>query len=99
MSDHDTHAYRAYGQPIILERHRHHYEVSNAYRDSLARAGMVWSGVSPSKTLVEIGELRDHPWMVGSQFHPEFRSRPLEPHPLFVDFVRASVEYVPPKKG
>jgi len=99
LSDHDTHAYRAYGQPIILERHRHHYEVSNAYRDSLARAGMVWSGVSPSKTLVEIGELRDHPWMVGSQFHPEFRSRPLEPHPLFVDFVRASVEYVPPKKG
>ncbi len=88
-----TKARAAYGVPEISERHRHRYEINNAYRDILARGGMVWSGLSPSGHLVEIGEIADHPWMVGSQFHPEFRSRPNRPHPLFYDFVRAAREH------
>ncbi|MDA1192747.1 MAG: gamma-glutamyl-gamma-aminobutyrate hydrolase family protein, partial [Candidatus Poribacteria bacterium] len=94
-----TRAYTAYEQPIILERHRHRFEVNNAYRERLAAKGMVWSGVSPSGDLVEISEVADHPWMVGSQFHPEFRSKPLDPHPLFVEFIRATLEYEPAKRG
>ncbi len=75
----------------VNERHRHRYEVNNRYRDALEAAGMVWSGTSPSGHLVEIAELRDHPWMLGSQFHPELQSRPNTPHPLFRDFVQAAV--------
>jgi CTP synthase len=86
-----TKAHQAYGQAEVNERHRHRYEVNNDYRDEMAAAGMVWSGLSPSGHLVEIAELRDHPWMVGSQFHPEFQSRPNHPHPLFRDFVAASL--------
>ncbi len=82
-----THA--AYGQPEVVERHRHRYEFNNAYREALAEAGLIPSGLSPDGTLVEICELRDHPWMVGSQFHPEFRSRPNRPHPLFRGFLEA----------
>jgi CTP synthase len=88
-----THAREAYGKPRIEERHRHRYEINNRYREQLAEAGMVWSGLSPNGLLVEIGELRDHPWMVGSQFHPEFKTRPNSPHPLFDGFVRAAIAY------
>jgi CTP synthase len=85
-------ARRAYGKPEISERHRHRYEFANDYRDRLAAAGLVLSGTSPDKRLVEVVELRDHPFFVGCQFHPEFKSRPLAPHPLFVRFVRAALE-------
>ena len=80
----------AYGEALIYERHRHRFEFNNQYRDRLAEAGMVFSGTSPNGRLVEIVELRDHPFFVGSQFHPEFRSRPNRPHPLFRDFMRAA---------
>jgi CTP synthase len=80
-------AARAYGQPVVMERHRHRLEFNNEYRQPLQEAGLVYSGVSPDDTLVEICELADHPWMLGCQFHPEFLSRPGRPHPLFRDFV------------
>jgi CTP synthase len=85
-----TKAYAAYGQAEVVERHRHRYEFNNAYREALAEAGLIPSGLSPDGTLVEVCELRDHPWMVGSQFHPEFRSRPNRPHPLFRGFLEAA---------
>ena len=85
-----TRAARAYGEQEISERHRHRFEVNNKYRNILEASGMVWSGLSPDGSLVEIAELRDHPWMVGSQFHPEFRSRPTRPHPLFREFIAAA---------
>src|SRR5919201_1587260 len=81
----------AYGQPIVLERHRHRFEFNNAYRELLARHGMRFSGTSPDGRLVEIVELRDHPFFIGTQFHPEFKSRPGKPHPLFLAFVQASI--------
>ena len=80
------------GQKIIHERHRHRFEVNNAHRKLLTDAGMIFSGLSPDGRLVEIGELADHPFMVGCQFHPEFRSRPTRPHPLFQGFVKAAAE-------
>ena len=89
----NTKSYEAYKQPIILERHRHRYELNNDYREALASEGLCFSGVSPDENLVEITEVVDHPWMVGSQFHPEFQSKPLEPHPLFRDFIRAALHY------
>jgi len=82
-----TLAQRVYGAPEVAERHRHRFEINNDYRERLAQAGMVWSGQSPDGSLVEIGELRDHPFMIGSQFHPEFKSRPNNPHPLFREFI------------
>jgi CTP synthase len=85
-----TRAATAYGEALIYERHRHRFEFNNHYRDRLADAGMVFSGTSPNGRLVEIVELRDHPFFVGSQFHPEFRSRPNRPHPLFRDFMAAA---------
>jgi len=75
----------------VYERHRHRYEINNTYRELLQNAGMVWSGLSPDGQLVEIAELRDHPWMVGSQFHPEFKTRPNAPHPLFRAFLAAAL--------
>ncbi|MBX6764388.1 MAG: CTP synthase [Rubrobacteraceae bacterium] len=78
-----------YGSGTIGERHRHRYEVNNAYRETLEEAGMVFSGLSPDGRLVELAEIPDHPFFIGSQFHPEFKSRPLRPHPLFLGFVRA----------
>jgi CTP synthase len=78
------------GQAVIHERHRHRFEVNNAYRELLAEAGMIFSGLSPDGRLVEIGELADHPFMLGCQFHPEFRSRPTRPHPLFQGFIQAA---------
>ncbi|MDQ5829199.1 MAG: gamma-glutamyl-gamma-aminobutyrate hydrolase family protein, partial [Actinomycetota bacterium] len=74
---------------LVYERHRHRYEVNNNYREALQEAGMTFSGTSPDGRLVEIAELKDHPFYVGSQFHPEFKSRPLRPHPLFHGFVEA----------
>jgi CTP synthase len=85
-----TKAHTAYGQDEVLERHRHRYEFNNAYLQPLAEAGLIASGLSPDGTLVEISESRDHPWMVGTQFHPEFLSRPNRPHPLFRDFIGAA---------
>jgi CTP synthase len=84
-----TLASKVYGTDFVNERHRHRYEVNNGYRDALARAGMVFSGTSPDGRLVEIAELKGHTFFVGSQFHPEFKSRPLRPHPLFRGFVEA----------
>jgi CTP synthase len=78
--------------PIVHERHRHRFEVNNAYRDLLTSAGMVFSGISPDGRLVEIGELAGHPFMLGCQFHPELKSRPTNPHPLFQAFIRATLE-------
>jgi CTP synthase len=87
-----TLAAEVYEADLVHERHRHRYEVNNAYRDALAEAGMVFSGTSPDDRLVEITELSDHPFFIGSQFHPEFKSRPLRPHPLFRGFVGASAQ-------
>ncbi len=87
-----TRAQAAYGRDEIVERHRHRYEFNNEFREQLEQAGLLASGVSPDGSLVEICELRDHPWMVGSQFHPEFRSRPNRPHPLFSGFLSAAAE-------
>mgnify|MGYP001153930734 CR=1 FL=1 len=84
-----TIAHAAYGTELAFERHRHRWEFNNTYRKDLAAAGMVFSGLSPNGRLVEIVELRDHPFMLGTQFHPEFKSRPTRPHPLFLAFVRA----------
>jgi CTP synthase len=81
-----------YGATRISERHRHRYEVNNAYRDSLEAAGLKFSGMSPDGLLPEIVEIADHPWFIGVQFHPELKSRPFEPHPLFKSFVRAALE-------
>ena len=80
----------AYGQPIVLERHRHRFEFNNAYRELLSRQGMRFSGRSPDGRLVEIVELNEHPFFIGTQFHPEFKSRPGKPHPLFLAFVEAA---------
>jgi CTP synthase len=87
----NTLTYQAYQDEIIYERHRHRFEFNNAYREQLAAAGLVISGTLPNGRLVEIVELKDHPWFVGTQFHPEFKSRPTNPHPLFRDFVKASL--------
>jgi len=81
----------AYGVPVVYERHRHRYEFNNEYSSRLAAAGLILAGLSPDHRLVEISEVRDHPWMVGTQFHPEFRSRPNRPHPLFRDFIGAAL--------
>ncbi len=86
-----TKAAAAYGVAEVQERHRHRFEVNNAYRDLLSEAGLTFSGLSPDRWLVEIGELADHPFMLGSQFHPEFKSRPTRPHPLFKAFVAAAI--------
>jgi CTP synthase len=88
----NTRAAEAYGSDCIEERHRHRFEFNNAYRDLLSKNGLVFSGLSPDSRLVEIAELADHPFMVGSQFHPEFKSRPNRPHPLFMAFVKAAAD-------
>ncbi len=88
----DTLAHAAYDQEIVYERHRHRYEFNNQYRPEITAAGMIFSGLSPDERLVEIVELEAHPWFVGCQFHPEFKSRPNRSHPLFTDFVKAALE-------
>ncbi len=90
-----TRASAAYGEKIIFERHRHRYEFNNEFREAFAKAGMVFSGVSPDGTLVEMMELKKHPWMLGVQFHPEFKSKPTEAHPLFKEFVAAALKHGP----
>jgi CTP synthase len=88
----ETRAYEAYGEPVIHERHRHRYEVNNHFRPLLVDAGLVVSGTFQEGRLVEVVELPDHPWFVASQFHPEFKSRPTRPAPLFRDFVGAALD-------
>ena len=94
-----TRAAAAYGVPEVMERHRHRFELNNTYREILGDHGLVFSGLSPDGRLVEIAELADHPFMVGSQFHPEFLSRPNRPHPLFLAFVRAVAERAAQRQG
>ena len=89
----NTVAYAAYNIDNISERHRHRYEFNNEFKDRLAESGLVISGMSPNGELVEIVEIEDHPWFLGCQFHPEFKSRPMNPHPLFRDFIKAALEY------
>jgi CTP synthase len=88
-----TLAHRLYGQDMIEERHRHRYEVNNEYRERLESAGLIFSGHNPELNLVEMIELENHPHFIGCQFHPEFKSKPFAPHPLFSGFVRAAAEY------
>ena len=90
----NTIAFRAYKEDNISERHRHRFEFNNDYKERLEKAGMIFSGINPKKNLVEIIELQDHPFFVGTQFHPEFKSRPFFPHPLFREFIRASVKKI-----
>ena len=88
-----TLAHRLYGADAVSERHRHRFEVNNAYRARLQAAGLVFSGVNPELDLVEMIELADHPHFIGCQFHPEFQSKPFAPHPLFSGFIRAAQQY------
>ena len=88
----DTLARRVYGEDLISERHRHRYEVNNAFRQQLVDAGLTVSGTSPDGRLVEMIEIEDHPYFIASQGHPEFKSRPTRPHPLFLGLVRAAIE-------
>ena len=90
--ENDSHASRAYQIEEISERHRHRYEFNNEFRDRLEEQGLIFSGTSPNGELVEIIEISDHPWFLGCQFHPEFKSRPMKPHPLFRDFIGASLK-------
>ena len=85
-------ANRIYGSSAISERHRHRFEVNPTYHQALIEGGLRISGWSPDRVLAEIVELQEHPWFVGCQFHPEFKSRPLEPHPLFASYIRAVAE-------
>lgn len=87
-----TRAFEAYGTELIYERHRHRYEVNNDYRSILADNGLIFCGTSPDGNIVEMIELKDHPWFVACQFHPEFKSRPNRPHPLFMGFIKASLQ-------
>jgi CTP synthase len=94
-----THLAKAYAnkfaeQTVISERHRHRYEFNNAYRKQLEEAGLVVSGTSPDDKIVEAIEIADHPFFIGTQFHPEYISRPLDPHPLFVEFVKVCLSLV-----
>ena len=89
----ETHIHRCYGTKVVYERHRHRYEVSNTFREELGQAGLVISGVTPEGALVESIEWPDHPWGVGVQFHPEFTSTPINPHPLFAGFVKAGLDF------
>ena len=89
----DTLAFSAYAREEISERHRHRYEFNNEYKDRLIEKGLVVSGSSPTGDLVEIIEIKDHPWFLGCQFHPEFKSRPMDPHPLFREFIKAALAY------
>lgn len=88
-----THAACVYPEQEIQERHRHRYEFNNDYRKVMEEHGVVFSGLSPDQYLVEIAEIKDHPWYVGCQFHPEFKSRPNRPHPLFYGFTKAATQY------
>ena len=82
-----------YNDTLIFERHRHRFEFNNAYRERIQALGLVPSGVSPDQRLVEIMELRGHSWFLGTQFHPQFQSRPNRPHPLFASFIGAALQH------
>jgi CTP synthase len=88
----DSRVAEIYGSTKISERHRHRYEVNTKYRPQLEACGLVFSGMSPDGLLPEIVELPDHPWFIGVQYHPELKSKPFEPHPLFASFVKAALE-------
>ena len=88
-----THSHRAYGTTAISERHRHRFEFNNAYRERFEKAGFILAGTNPKLGLVEVVEVPDHPWFVGVQYHPEFKTQPLKAHPLFRDFVHAAIEH------
>ena len=92
-----TKAFTAYGKPHITERHRHRYEFNSSYLAQYEEAGMIASGINPESKLVEIVELKNHPFFVGGQFHPELKSTVANPHPLFVKFVAAAVEFTKKK--
>ncbi|MGO1586182.1 MAG: glutamine amidotransferase-related protein, partial [Mesonia sp.] len=81
---------KVYGKTHISERHRHRYEYNNAYQEQLEAAGLISSGINPQTKLVEVVELKDHPWFIGVQYHPEYKSTVATPHPLFIDFIRAA---------
>ena len=87
-----TRAQRIYGEEDISERHRHRYEVNQKYLPTLVENGLVVAGMSPDGKFVEMVELPDHPWYLGCQFHPEYKSRPTDPHPLFVSYIRAALD-------
>lgn len=87
-----TLAYEIYGHENVDERHRHRFEYNNKYKEEMEKAGLICSGISPNGELVEMVELKGHPYFVGGQFHPEFKSRPNRPHPLFVGLVKAAKE-------
>jgi CTP synthase len=91
-------AYQLYGTELIKERHRHRYEVNNDYRNALTEKGMLLSGTSPDGRIVEIIELPSHPWFIATQAHPEFKSRPNRPHPLFCGFIKAALDYQEARK-
>jgi CTP synthase len=97
--DEDSLAYRIYGKKEISERHRHRYEFNREYEEILSSYGMKFSGNSPDRNFVEIMELPGHPWFLGCQFHPEFKSRPLQPHPLFASFIAAALRYKQERKA
>jgi CTP synthase len=88
----NTKVYEMYGSQDISERHRHRYEFNNEYLEKFENKGMMAVGINPDSNLVEIMELKNHPWYIGTQFHPELKSRVVEPHPLFVGFIKASIE-------
>ncbi len=94
----DSFAYKAYNKKELSERHRHRYEFNNRFKSALEEKGLIISGMSPDGELVEIIEIPDHPWFLGCQFHPEFKSRPMDPHPLFRDFINAALKYKRNKK-
>ena len=87
----DSLAFKAYGKKLVSERHRHRYEFNNHYKSQFEMKGMIFSGQLENESLCEIAEVKDHPWMLGVQFHPEFKSSPLNPHPLFRDFLAALI--------
>ena len=97
--DSRSRSYRAYQTETVYERHRHRYELNNAYRSVLEAAGMLFAGTSPDGQLVEIVELPSHPWYVACQFHPEFKSRPNNPHPLFKEFIQAALKHREQRKS
>jgi len=92
-------AHKAYGKPQISERHRHRWEFNNQYQEEIEKAGMVISGIWEEGNLCEIAEVKGHPWMLGVQFHPEFKSKPTDPHPLFRDFIQAAIEHQARRHG
>jgi CTP synthase len=89
----DSWAFAAYGAREISERHRHRYEFNNTFREIITGKGLRITGASPDGRLVEIVEIRDHPWFLGCQFHPEFKSKPTHPHPLYAAFIKAALKY------